>query len=161
RIRVAVMGVRGRGQSHVTALLAQRGVEIAYVCEVDASVVGPVVSKIEKAGVKTPTVVQDIRKVLDDAAVDAITIATPNHWHGLGAIGACQAGKDVYVEKPISQTVVEGRRLIEAARKYRRIVQHGTQNRSNASIRAAVEFMRAGKLGKVTLARAVNYKRRP
>ncbi len=160
RIRVAVMGVRGRGRPHITALLAQPNVEVAYVCDADTAVVGPAVTQIEKAGGKAPTVVQDIRKVLADKTVDAITVATPNHWHVLAAVWACQAGKDVYVEKPISQTVVEGRRLVEAARKYNRIVQHGTQNRSNESIRAAVEFMQAGKLGKVTLARAVNYKRR-
>jgi predicted dehydrogenase len=160
RIRVAVMGVRGRGMSHVAALLAQPNVEIAYVCDADKSVVGPAVSRIEKDGGKTPTVVQDVRKILDDKTINVLTIATPNHWHSLAAIWACQAGKDVYVEKPISQTVAEGRRLVEAARKYGRIVQHGTQNRSNESIRQAVEFMRAGKLGEVKLARAVNYKKR-
>jgi len=160
RIRVAVAGVKGRGRSHIAALLAQPNVEIAYLCDADKDVVGPALGLIEKAGAKAPVVVQDVRKVLQDKTVDALTVATPNHWHVLAAVWACQAGKDVYVEKPISQTVVEGRRLVEAARKYHRIVQHGTQNRSNESIRAAVEFMRAGKLGKVTLARAVNYKPR-
>src|SRR5437868_2052412 len=81
RIRVAVMGVRGRGKAHVAALLAQPNVEIAYVCDVDKDVVGPVVSRIEKAGGKAPVVVQDVRKVLEDKSVDALTIATPNHWH--------------------------------------------------------------------------------
>jgi predicted dehydrogenase len=157
---VGVVGVRGRGKSHIAALLAQPNVEIAYICDADKDVVGPALEQIQKAGGKAPTVVQDVRQVLQDKTVDAITVATPNHWHVLAALWACQAGKDVYVEKPISQTVAEGRRLVEAARKYNRIVQHGTQNRSNESIRAAVDFMRAGKLGKVTLARAVNYKRR-
>ncbi len=160
RIRVAVMGVRGRGQAHIAALLGQPNVEIVYLCDADTSVVGPALGRIEKAGAPAPKVVQDVRKVLDDKSINALTIATPNHWHALAAIWACQAGKDVYVEKPISQTVQEGRRLVEAARKYGRIVQHGTQNRSNESIRLAVEFMRAGKLGEVKLARAVNYKRR-
>ena len=160
RIRVAVMGVRGRGRAHVSALLAQPNVEIAYLCDVDKEAIGPTLARIEKASGKTPIVVQDVRKILEDRSVDALTIATPNHWHVLAALWACQAGKDVYVEKPISQSIVEGRRLTEAARKYGRMVQHGTQNRSNESIREAVDFMRAGKLGKVTLARAVNYKRR-
>src|SRR5262249_50668282 len=118
------------------------------------------VGSVEKIRCKAPKVVQDIRHVLDDKTVDAISIATPNHWHSLATLWACQAGKDVYVEKPLSQTFVEGRRIVDAARKYRRIVQHGTQNRSNPNLQAAVEFMRAGKLGKVTLARAVNFKRR-
>jgi predicted dehydrogenase len=160
RIRVAVMGVRGRGRAHVAALLAQPNVEITHVCDVDKDVFGPVVTQIEKATGKAPIVVQDVRKVLEDKSVNALTIAAPNHWHTLAAIWACQAGKDVFVEKPISQTVVEGRRLVEAARKHGRMVQHGTQNRSNESVRAAIDFMRSGKLGKVKLARAVNYKKR-
>lgn len=159
RIRVAVMGVRGRGNAHISALLALKDIDIPYVCDVDKSVVGPAVTRIEKSGGK-PAVVQDIRKILEDKTVDAITIATTNHWHSLAAIWACQAGKDVYVEKPISQTFLEGRRLVEAARKYGRMVQHGTQNRSNPSIQGAIDFIRAGKLGKVTLARAINFKRR-
>lgn len=160
RIRVAVMGLRGRGKAHTAALLALKDVDIPFVCDVDTRVAGPVVEQIEKARGKAPTLVPDIRQILADKSIDAITIATTNHWHVLAAVWACQAGKDVYVEKPISQTVVEGRRLIEAAQKYGRIVQHGTQNRSNPSIREAIDFIRAGKLGKVTLARAINFKAR-
>lgn len=161
RIRVGVMGARSRGKAHITALLAQPGVEISHICDVDTQGIEAISQKIAKAQGKAPIFVQDARKILEDKTVDVLTIATPNHWHSLAAVWACQAGKDVYVEKPLSQTVLEGRKLIEAAKKYGRIVQHGTQNRSNESIRAAVEFMRAGKLGKVTLATAVDYKRRP
>jgi len=161
KIRVAVMGTRVRGRCHVSALLKQPQVEIAYVCDVDPAEAAIAAERIERKTKKKPAMVPDIRKILDDKSIDAIAIAAPNHWHSLAAIWACQAGKDVYVEKPISQTVIEGRRLIEAATKHGRIVQHGTQNRSNASVRQAIEFIRAGKLGEVKLARAVNYKKRP
>ena len=97
---------------------------------------------------------QDIRRVLDDKSIDAISIATPNHWHALAAIWACQAGKDVYVEKPVSHNVSEGRRIVEAARKYDRIVQTGTQCRSHQGIQEAVDFLRSGKLGRSTWPRA-------
>lgn len=160
RIRVGVMGVKGRGRSHIAALLAMKDVEIAYLCDVDKNVVGPAVQMIEKAGGRPPKIVADIRQVLEDKTLNAITIATTNHWHALATFWACQAGKDVYVEKPLSQTFVEGRRITEAARKYGRMVQHGTQNRSHPSVKAAIDFIRAGKLGKVTLTRAVNFKKR-
>src|SRR5262245_34003331 len=120
RIRVAVMGVRGRGQSHIQALLAQKDAEIAYLCEVDPNVVSPGLQRIQQTTGKSPPVVQDIRKVLDDKSVHAISIATTNHWHSLATFWACQAGKDVYVEKPLSQTFAEGRLITEAARKYGR-----------------------------------------
>jgi len=101
-----------------------------------------------------------LRKVLDDKDIDAVSIATPNHWHALAAIWACQAGKDVYVEKPVSHNVSEGRRMVEAARKYGRIVQTGTQCRSHQGIQDAVEFLRAGKLGKLYMAKGLCYKPR-
>jgi predicted dehydrogenase len=160
RIRVAVMGSRVRGRCHVSALLKQPNVEIAAICDVDPAEAATAAERIERRTQKKPPVVADIRKLLDDPSIDAIAIAAPNHWHSLAAVWACQAGKDVYVEKPISQTVVEGRRLVDAAARYGRIVQHGTQNRSNASVREAIAFLRAGKLGEIKLARAVNYKRR-
>lgn len=159
RIRVAVAGL-SRGKQHIAALLAQPGVEISHLCDVDTARLAGLDQKVAKAQGKAPAFVQDLRKIIEDKTVDILCIATPNHWHTLASIWAIQAGKDVYVEKPLSQTVAEGRRLTEAARKYGRIVQHGTQNRSNESIRAAVEFMKAGKLGKVTLATAVDYKKR-
>ena len=107
-----------------------------------------------------PTVVQDIRRVLDDKSIDAISIATPNHWHALATIWACQAGKDVYVEKPVSHNVTEGRRMVEAARKYDRIVQTGTQCRSHQGIQDAMAFLRSGKLGQIYMAKGLCYKPR-
>ena len=103
---------------------------------------------------------QDIRRVLDDKEIDAISVATPNHWHALATIWACQAGKDVYVEKPVSHNVTEGRRMVEAARKYDRIVQTGTQCRSHKGIQDAIAFLRSGKLGKVYMAKGLCYKPR-
>jgi predicted dehydrogenase len=160
RLRVAVMGVHGRGRNHIANFLARKDAEVVCLCEVDNNVVSPALQQVEKATGKTPLVLQDIRKVLEDKSIDVLSIATPNHWHALATFWACQAGKDVYVEKPLSQTYAEGRVITTAARKYGRIVQHGTQNRSSPSLRAAVEFMKAGKLGKVTLARAINFKQR-
>jgi predicted dehydrogenase len=104
---------------------------------------------------------QDIRKLLDDPSVDAVSIATPNHWHTLAAIWAIQAGKDVYVEKPASHNIAEGRRLMEFAEKHKKIVQHGTQSRSDGAVRNAMKFIHDGKIGPVRLARALCYKRRP
>ncbi len=107
-----------------------------------------------------PTWVKDVRKLLDDKSIHAVSIATPNHWHSLGAIWAVQAGKDVYVEKPVSHNVLEGRRLVQAARKHNRIVQTGTQSRSNPGMRAAMEFIHSGGIGEVSVARGLCYKRR-
>ena len=103
---------------------------------------------------------QDIRRLLDDKSIDAISIATPNHWHALATIWACQAGKDVYVEKPVSHNVSEGRRMVEAARKYDRIVQTGTQCRSHQGIQDAIAFLRSGKLGQIYMAKGLCYKPR-
>ena len=113
---------------------------------------------VEKAQGKAPKFEQDLRKVIDDKSIDIVTIATPNHWHALAAIWAMQAGKDVYVEKPVSHNVSEGRRIVEAARKYNQICQAGTQSRSSTGMREAMDFLHAGKLGKVTLARGLCYK---
>jgi predicted dehydrogenase len=160
RIRVAVMGVRGRGMAHVNDFLRMKDVEVAAVCDVDMNATAAAVKAVDAVYGKKPPVVQDIRRILEDKSIDAISIATCNHWHTLGALWAVQAGKDVYVEKPASHNVWEGRKLVEAARKYNRIVQHGTQSRSSGDIRGAVEFMRAGKLGKVETAVALCYKPR-
>ena len=103
---------------------------------------------------------QDIRRLLDDKSIDAISVATPNHWHALATIWACQAGKDVYVEKPVSHNVSEGRRMVEAARKYERIVQTGTQCRSHKGIQDAIDFLRSGKLGQIYMAKGLCYKPR-
>ena len=160
RIRVAIVGLRGRGRDHIQAFHALAGdnVEIATLCDVDQSVLDQRVSDYEKlSGKKVPTA-NDMRKVLDDKSIDAVGFATPNHWHALGTLWACQAGKDVYVEKPGTHDFVEGKRIIDAARKYSRIVQHGTQNRSSPNIVEGVQKLKDGVIGKVYLARGIAFK---
>jgi predicted dehydrogenase len=158
-IRVAVVGLNGRGQNHLTYLDAIPGVRIAAICDVDTAVLKKVGGRkyLQRHAPKHYT---DIRRLLESPDIDAITIATPNHWHALGAIWACQAGKDVFVEKPVSHNIWEGRQLVAAAKKYNRVVQSGTQIRSGAGLIEARDWMLAGNLGRVTLARGFCYKRR-
>jgi predicted dehydrogenase len=156
-IRVAVVGLNGRGKNHLTSLRGIKGVRIVALCDADIAVLEQAAKSFEGAPIKT---ISDIRELLASPDIDAITIATPNHWHSLMGIWACQAGKDVYVEKPISHNVWEGRQLAAAAKKYNRVVQAGTQIRSGAGMIEAVAFVRAGNLGKITAARGFCYKRR-
>jgi predicted dehydrogenase len=160
RINVCVMGFNSRGQGHIDEFLKLPETEVVALCDVDTRTFARSIKKVQDKTGKTPRCEQDIRRILEDKHIDVISIATTNHWHALGAIWAVQAGKDVYVEKPVSHNVSEGRRMVEFARKYGRIIQTGTQSRSSGSIRAAMEFMHAGKLGKITLARALCYKPR-
>lgn len=155
-IRVAVVGLNGRGQSHLESLAKVRGVRLVAVCDVDTAVLAKNIAKLGSS-VKTYT---DIRELLASPDIDAITVATPNHWHSLMGIWACQAGKDVYVEKPVSHNVWEGRQLVAAAAKYGRVVQAGMQIRSGDGLVEAVNWVRAGNLGKITVARGFCYKRR-
>jgi predicted dehydrogenase len=157
-IRIAVAGLNGRGGSHVGEFAKMKGVEIVYLVDPDTRTYGKRIKQAEGSSGKTPKTVQDIRKALQDKNVDAVSIATPNHWHSLIAIWACQAGKDVYVEKPCSHNVFEGRIAVEAARKYNRIVQHGTQSRSDMGWANVVEVIRSGKLGKLLVSRGLCYK---
>ena len=136
------------------------GVEITYLVDPDTRTYKKRLDQIEKNGGRTPATVQDIRRVLEDKTVDAVSVATPNHWHSLITIWACQAGKDVYVEKPCSHNVHEGRIAVEAARQYNRIVQHGTQSRSSHDWALAAAAIRSGKLGKLMVSRALCYKPR-
>lgn len=159
RIRVCVMGLNGRGNSHLKAYSKIDGVEIATLCDVESSLFEPITKKY--FGGKTPKVETDIRKVLEDKDIDAISMATPNHWHSLATIWACQADKDVYVEKPMSHNVFEGRKVVEAAEKYKRIVQHGTQLRSNPGFIEGIQKLKDGIIGNVYMARCVCYKWRP
>jgi predicted dehydrogenase len=162
RLRVAVVGVRGRGMSHVEGYLNKDlNTVITHVCDCDTGVIGRAMNAVEKRQGKPPSFVQNFRKLLDDTSIDLISIATPNHWHALMAIWALQAGKDVYVEKPVSHNISEGRKIVEAARKYNRICQTGTQCRSLPGMREAIAFVRSGGIGKVRLARGLCYKRRP
>jgi predicted dehydrogenase len=158
-VRVACVGVRGRGRDHIRAYNAMAKVEIAAVCDIDESILNARVGEIEKAKGKRLAAYTDLRKLLEDKSIDAISIATPNHHHTLQAIWACQAGKDVYVEKPCSHDMFEARQIVTAAQKYGRIVQHGTQQRSSIG-REAIEKMRAGLLGDIYMARGLCYKRR-
>jgi len=162
RIRVAVIGLRGRGQNLMRAFhnLAQQNVEVAALCDVDESVLRQRVADYEKLSGRKVPAYDDMRRIFDDRNIDAVAFATPNHWHALGTIWACQAGKDVYMEKPGSHNIFEGRKIIEAARKYNRVVQHGTQNRSSPEIVEAIQKLKQGAIGRVYLARGIAYKRR-
>ncbi len=160
RINIAVIGFHGRGQSHIGAFTENKKTAVVTLCDVDSRLFHRSAKRIEEKTGKAPQFVQDLRRVFDDKSIDAVSIATPNHWHALAAVWACQAGKDVYVEKPVSHNFTEGKRIVEAARKYNRIVQTGTQNRSLTGVQDAVEFLRSGKLGKIYMARALCFKPR-
>jgi predicted dehydrogenase len=160
QLRVAVVGVNGRGKEHVSGFAGRPDCLVATICDADTAVIGNAMSIAEKKQRKAPKFEQDIRKVLDDKTIDIISIATPNHWHALAAIWAMQAGKDVYVEKPVSHNVREGRRIVETARKNNRVCQTGTQIRSSTGVREAMDFLHAGKLGKVHVSRGLCYKGR-
>jgi len=160
RIKVGVVGIRGRGRQ-LSAWFAQRkDVDLAYLCDVDSRMFSERSAEIEAISGKSPVCHQDFRKILDDKDLDAVVIATPDHWHALGTIWCCQAGKDVYVEKPTCHSIWEGRKTIEAARKYGRVVQVGTQNRSGAYCFEAIEYLRSGKLGDIHFVRVMNSKNR-
>jgi predicted dehydrogenase len=158
-VRVACVGVRGRGRSHIRAYSQMPNVEIAAICDIDESVLNARIGDLEKAKGKRPAAFTDLRKLLEDKSIDAISIATPNHHHTLQTIWACQAGKDVYVEKPCSHDMFEARQIVAAAKKYDRVVQQGTQQRS-AIGREAVRQMREGLIGDLYMARGLCYKRR-
>ena len=157
-IRMAHVGIRGQGNSHIKQVLGQKGVEIAALCDIDESVLNKRVEEVEKARKKRPAAFTDIRKLLEDKSIDAISIATPNHNHTLQVVWACQAGKDVYVEKPCSHNIFESRQIVAAARKHNRIVQHGSQSRSSAALQEAVRKMREGLLGDVYMSRGLCFK---
>jgi predicted dehydrogenase len=152
-VRVAVAGINGRGQGHISELLAVPGVEIAYLIDPDSRLFEGLSRRIAERCGTAPRCVQDIRQALDDKELDAVSIATCNHWHSLMTIWACQAGKHVYVEKPMSHNVFEGRQCVEASRRYNRIVQHGTQQRSDSTRARQMAAIRAGKYGKLLVAK--------
>ena len=160
KLRVAVVGVKGRGMDHVSGFAGRHNCEITHICDADSGVIGNAMSTIKDRQGQEPTFVQDIRKLVENPKIDIISIATPNHWHALMAIWAMQNGKHVYVEKPVSHNVLEGRRMVEVARKTGKICQTGTQSRSSKGMREAMAFLHSGKLGKVSLARGLCYKLR-
>jgi predicted dehydrogenase len=164
RIRVAVFGVNGRGKSHIEEVmgLAEKGnVEVAVLCDPDMDILQSRAADFEKKYGRKVMIEQNFRKTLEDKTIDAVTIATPNHWHALQTIWACQAGKDVYVEKPGTHNIYEGRKVIEAAYKYNRIVQHGVQLRSSVAIREAIQHLKDGLIGRVYMSRGLVYRWRP
>ncbi len=156
-VRVACVGVRGQGRAHIAHYGRMPKVEIAALCDVDEAVLNERLSDVEKLGRKRPAAFTDLRKLLEDKSIDAISIATPNHNHTLQTIWACQAGKDVYVEKPCSHSMFEARQIVAAAKKYNRLVQHGTNSRSGIA-REAVGKMREGLIGDVYMARGLCFK---
>jgi predicted dehydrogenase len=156
-VRVACVGVRGQGRAHIAHYWAMPKVEIAAVCDIDESVLEARLNEIEAKTQKRPAGFTDFRKLLEDKSIDAVSIATPNHHHTLQTIWACQAGKDVYVEKPCSHDMFEARQIAAAARKYNRLVQHGTNCRSGIA-REAVQKMRDGLIGEVYMARGLCFK---
>ncbi len=178
KVVVGIVGLRGRGSVLSQGFAARRDCHVAYLADVDTTIFdqkapaafvdnfpadfrGTRLEGVTKAQGKAPKLAQDFRRLLDDKSVDAVVIATPDHWHSLATIWACQAGKDVYVEKPLSHNPWEGRKAVEAARKYKRIVQLGTQSRSAPCFHAAKKYLTAGKLGKIHLCRVFNMKEQP
>lgn len=162
RVRVGVCGVQGRGWAHIRALhqLAYENVEIAALCDVHEGFLDEAARRYKNLSGREVARYNDMRRMIDDKSIHGVTFATPNHWHALGTIWACQADKDVYVEKPGTQNFAEGRKVIEAARTYKRMVQHGTQCRSSDNIREGMARLKEGVIGRVYMARIVNYKLR-
>lgn len=157
-VRMAVVGCGGRGMSHVNAWTSLPDVELVALCDVDQSHLDKYVKAVTDKGKKKPDTYIDVRKLLEDKNIDAISIASPNHWHALQTIWGCQAGKDVYVEKPCSHNIFEAEQMVHAARKYDRIVQMGSQSRSSVALKEAMQKMREGELGEVYMARALCFK---
>ena len=161
KIRVAVLGVNGRGKDHIQGYMDLPDAEVVLLCDPDRNVAEGVAKDFEARYNKKVEIAADLRKVYERKDIDAVSIATPNHWHSLATIWACQAGKDVYVEKPASHNVREGRKMVEAANKYKRIVQHGVQLRSSEAIQEAVQMLRKGVIGNVYMARGLVFRWRP
>ncbi len=160
QITMAFIGINGRGSGLIDGFSNIKGVRIKTLCDCDEKILGRRADEMEKKTGKRPVTEFDMRKVFEDKEIDAVAIAMPNHWHALGTIWACQAGKHVYVEKPCSHNIFEGRKMIEAARKYNRFVEVGFQNRSIKNVRSAMEFLRSGKLGRIYMGRGLCFKPR-
>ncbi|MDB6109222.1 MAG: oxidoreductase domain protein [Pedosphaera sp.] len=161
KVVVGVMGTNSRGMAHVASYLALPNCEIGYVCDVDARALEKAVAVVAKKQSRPPVGVKDFRRILDDPAVDALSIATPNHWHAPATILACHAGKHVYVEKPCCHNPHEGELMISAARRYKRVVQMGNQRRSWPWMIEAMDRLHGGELGKVCFARCWYNNSRP
>jgi predicted dehydrogenase len=160
RIRLAIIGVRGRGRGVGLNFARLPQAQITHVCDVNEPLMAPYAKQVADVQKTTPKCVQDLREVLNDKSVDAIIVTTPDHWHALATIWGCQAGKHVYVEKPVSNNVFESHQAVEASRKYKMAVQTGTQCRSAPHYKEAIEYVRSGKLGTVHMAKVWNSQRR-
>ena len=159
RLRVATIGVNGQGGAHLSEWLKLPDVDVVAICDCDPGAYERVIGKFKDVAIQ-PKYVQDVRKLLEDKSIDAVSIATPNHWHALMSVWAMQAGKDVYIEKPCSHNVREGRVMTQWARKLGRICQMGVQSRSMSGMRSALDFVHSGKIGKVSVAKAICFRRR-
>jgi predicted dehydrogenase len=159
-IRIGVAGLHGRGGSHVSAFTGMRDVQVTYLIDPDTRTFAAKANQVEARGNNRPRTVQDVRRALEDRNLDAISIATPNHWHALMTVWGVQAGKHVYVEKPCSHNVREGRVAADLARRHNVLVQHGTQSRSSQSMANTMELIRSGRYGKLLVSRGLCYKRR-
>lgn len=153
-IRLGMIGVRNQGKELAASFAGLSGASIAVICDVDESVLPAAIKTVEQAQGTAPRTERDFRRLLDNPEIDAVVIATPDHWHAVMTILACQAGKDVYVETPVSHTLQEGERMLAAARHYDRVVQSGLQQRSGSHFQSAIDYVRSGKLGRVRLAKA-------
>ena len=158
RINAVVLGVNGRGKNHISSLMKQKNVHVTKLCDPDSNLLLRRQREFKNKYNKDVSLEQDLRKVMDDKDIDVVSIASPNHWHALSVIWACQAGKDVYVEKPGSHNIFEGRKMVEAAQKYDRIVQHGVQLRSSPAINEAIGLLRDGYIGNVYMARGLVFR---
>ena len=159
RVRVAVVGIRGMGQNHIAAYNALENVQVAALCDVDENLFEERVKKhFTDAGLKKPVLYTDIRKLLEDKNIDAISIVTPNHWHALAGIWSMQAGKHVSIEKPCCHNFWEGQQLVKAAKKYGVVAQDGAEQRSNPCAQSMAEFLHKGELGEVYMAKGICYK---
>ncbi|MBI3836824.1 MAG: Gfo/Idh/MocA family oxidoreductase [Planctomycetia bacterium] len=152
-IRVGVAGIRGRGQSHIDGFAGAKNVQVTYLIDPDTRLFESRGAKVTSLGGNQAKTIKDIRHALDDKELDAVSVATCNHWHSLITIWACQAGKDVYVEKPISHNLFEGRKCVDAAQKYGRIVQHGTQQRCDSKRAGEIAAVQSGKFGKLLVSK--------
>lgn len=156
RVSLCVIGVRGRGSNLARDFAQLPEAQITHVCDVNEPLLGPFARQLADIQRTTPEPLQDLRRALDNKSIDAIVVATPDHWHALATIWGCQAGKHVYVEKPISNNVFEGRQMVAAARRHNRVVQVGTQSRSAPHYCEVMELIRSGRIGRVHMAKAFN-----
>src|SRR5687768_11939123 len=156
KIVLGIIGPGGMGMNHLRSLVTYKDVEVAYVCDADENRTNQAASAVEKSSGKRPQTAKDMRRIFEDKEVDAVFIATPDHWHSPASIIAVDAGKHVYVEKPVSHNIREGRLLVEAARRNKRVVQVGTQSRSAPHVKRAMELLRSGAIGDVLIAKAWN-----